>query len=369
MKKFSLLLSLFIPIFAVFAQKSVIPFPLDSAYLPPSNSFVYALPQSVLNIKVTVAVIKQQKGKYGDFAEKMLGVSNSVRTNRTLYKVNSVEISNGVVPDPDYQYLVTLSGKEMKKMLLKKIEIESKNGIMRQSKIENPLKEDKEASQWLYFGNLVFEEKVENYIDTKIIDGVVTQVPITNTTTIAKTLEDEAQEIADFILKIRKDRYALISEPHEYSISKEALEYTIEQMNKMEATYMELFIGSTVTEEVTEYFSITPQKEDEKIIPLFGFSETHGIVSLQSPFTSVTYQLKLEPLVRSAELVRLMQNNRSASFDGYRVRTPLAVSVSLYKNEELVNCFGLFPIFQLNEIQVLQKNIPDFDIFQWGIVY
>ena len=368
MKKISLLLSLFLTISVVFAQKSVIPFPADSAWLPPSNSFVYALPQSVLNLKVKVAVIKQQRGKYGDFAENMLGITNSIRTNRTIYKINGVEISNSVIPDQEHQYLVTLSEKEMKQWLLKKIEIESNNGTVFHSKMENPLQE-KEELQWLYFGNLVVEEKVESYIDTKIIDGVVTQVPITNTTTITKTLEDEAQEIADFILKIRKDRYALISEPHEYSLSKEAMEYAVEQMNKIEATYMELFIGSTEVEEVTEYFTIIPQGEDENIIPLFGFSETHGIVSLQSPFATMTYQLKMDPLVRSSETIQLIQKNRSSSFSGYRVRTPRSVSISLYKNEELVNRFGVFPIFQMNEVQVLQKKISDFDIFQWGIIY
>ena len=367
MKKISLLLSLLITISVAFAQKSVIPLPSDSTWLPPSNSFAYALPKTVLNVKVKVAVVKQQRGKYGDFAENMLGITNSIRTNRTLYKINSVEISNGIIPDPDHQYLVTLSDKEMKKWILKKIEIESKNGTLFHSQMENPLKEEEQAPQWLYFGNLVFEEKVENYIDTKIIDGVVTQVPITNTTTITKTLEDEAQEIADFILKIRKDRYELISEPHEYSMSKEALEYTVEQMNKMEATYMELFTGSTVVEEVIEYFTVIPQGEGE--IFLFGFSDTHGIVSLQSPFATTIYRLKLDPLVRSSEAIRLVQNNRSTSFNGYRVRTPLSVSVSLYNDDTLVNQFGVFPIFQLNEVQVLQKNLPNFDIFQWGIFY
>lgn len=367
MKKISLLLSLLITISVAFAQKSVIPLPSDSTWLPPSNSFAYALPKTVLNVKVKVAVVKQQRGKYGDFAENMLGITNSIRTNRTLYKINSVEISNGIIPDPDHQYLVTLSDKEMQKWILKKIEIESKNGTLFHSQMENPLKEEEQAPQWLYFGNLVFEEKVENYIDTKIIDGVVTQVPITNTTTITKTLEDEAQEISDFILKIRKDRYELISEPHEYSMSKEALEYTVEQMNKMEATYMELFTGSTVVEEVIEYFTVIPQGEGE--IFLFGFSDTHGIVSLQSPFATTIYRLKLDPLVRSSEAIRLVQNNRSTFFNGYRVRTPLSVSVSLYNDDTLVNQFGVFPIFQLNEVQVLQKNLPNFDIFQWGIVY
>ena len=145
-----------------------------------------------------------------------------------------------------------------------------------------------------------------------------------------------------------------------------ALEYTVEQMNKMKLLIWN-FTGSTVVEEVIEYFTVIPQGEGE--IFLFGFSDTHGIVSLQSPFATTIYRLKLDPLVRSSEAIRLVQNNRSTSFNGYRVRTPLSVSVSLYNDDTLVNQFGVFPIFQLNEVQVLQKNLPNFDIFQWGIVY
>ena len=61
-------------------------------------------------------------------------------------------------------------------------------------------------------------------MDTKIIDGVVTQVPASHTKTVSKSFESKAREAADAIMKSRKDQYNLVAGEQETPYSREALQ-------------------------------------------------------------------------------------------------------------------------------------------------
>lgn len=372
MRKLGLFIIILTLTFGTFAQKKVTPLPLDSLSLPSRNSFIYFLPKTSFKIDVTVSVIQKEKGFYSDFSEKLLGISNIVRENKTVYKISKIEIKESVVSDPNYQYLVDMSPKQIKEGFYSTL-FNKNNG----SQIVNtPLldqTQSESSKSFTQFASIQYQEKEENYVDTRIIEGVVTQVPISKTKTITKSLEQEAQEVAELIIKIRKDRYALISETHEAPISKEAMEFIITEMDQLEKNYLELFIGHSIIEENRYSFIITPESNNILQIPVFAFTETDGITATHIANPKNIYALDIEPQLNLdlyTEQMQLWESNKKwKSNTGYRIRQAMPARVSISKANIPIHFFGIFPIFQLSNIQILPLHIEHFDITKYGFIH
>jgi hypothetical protein len=371
MKKITLFLVLFVFTFSVYSQKSVLKIPLDSLILPSTHSFVYFLPKTAFKIDVTVAIVKNKPGIYVDYSEKLLGIPANIKSNGVTYKINTVEIKNFTVPDSNQQFLVNLSSKQIKEGLYTTF-LNSKTSIT--STTSQPyLNQTQPSDLFHHFTSVKSEEKQENYLETRIIDGVVTQVPVTKTKTITKSLEQEAQEVVELIFKIRKDKYALISETHESSISKEALQFMIEEMNQLEKNYIELFLGSSTIEKRIYSYVVVPETENDLMIPVFTFNEDNGIESVQNPLSENTYFLSIQPQfnlnTHHSQTQIWEANKRWKPNTGFTIRQSMPAYVSLYKGNKQFHLFGVYPIYQLSNIQTLPKNLNQFDITKYGFIY
>ncbi|PKP28467.1 MAG: hypothetical protein CVU02_00815 [Bacteroidetes bacterium HGW-Bacteroidetes-19] len=371
MKKTALLLVLIVLTFSTFSQKSVEKMPLDSATLPFPNSFIYFLPKTAFKVHVTVINTIKKPGIYANYSEKLIGLPNVIKSNLVTYKIKKIEINDFVIPDSNQQYFVNLSSKQIKKGLYSNY-LNSKKSITLSS--PNPFSVQTETPEKFYhFTSVKNEEKQENYLETRIIDGVVTQVPVSKTKTITKSLEQEAQEVVELILKIRKDRYALISETHESSISKEALQFMIDEMNQLEKNYLELFIGSSRVEEKIFTFIVVPENENDLMIPVFTFTEDNGMEPLQNPLSENSFFLSIQPQFNlntyNSQTQVWEANKKHKPNSGFKIRQSIPANVSLYKGNTPFHSFGLYPIYQLSMIQTLPKNMSPFDITKYVFIY
>lgn len=371
MKKITLFLALFTISFTIFSQKSVQKLPLDSLSLPFPHSFCYFLPKTAFKLNVTVSIIKTQPGIYAEYSEKLLGIPSLVKTKGTSYKINKIEINDFVIPDSNQQYFVNLSSKQIKKGLYTTY-LNSKKSITH-STSQPFLLETNTPDMFYHFTSVKNEEKQVNYFETRIIDGVVTQVPVSKTKTITKSLEQDAQEVVELIIKIRKDRYALISETHESSISKEALQFMIDEMNQLEKNYLELFLGSYSVEDKVYSFFVDPENENDLMIPVFTFTEDHGIEPLQNPLSENSYFLSIQPhfnLNAYNSQTQIWESNKKWTPNtGFIIRQSMPANVSLYKGNTPFHSFGIYSIYQLSKIQTLPKNLPCFDITKYVFIY
>lgn len=359
-----------VSILSVAAQKSVTQLPVDSGYVFGSDYFIYALPQTAFQIDVVVTQNREVKGIYSDYASKLLGLNNIVSQNRTTYELKSVSVTPVTLPDEDYVYAVELSSAQIKNHFLntiyeKQIAVAKEAACPSHDFVTTPI-----PDFFRYYSDLAYTEKENNYTETQIVDGVVRQVPASRVQKVTKTSEQKAQEAADMIDKIRKDRYALLAGEQEVAYQPEALNKMIEELNELEKNYLGLFAGFTVSDEVHYQVFVTPGQVN--ITPAFSFTPAGGFsTATQTP--SETYYLAVAPQYDLAPVVAFVgeraKGKKYVEPSGYRIRRPVPCDVTLNHSHDVVYSVGTCGIYQFGKIESLPAGNDDFDIAKFVVIY
>ena len=374
MKRIILIVTLFAG-FACFGQTQVFKVEEYTSAQPFKNSsFYYMLPQTTLQLEVTVTKTREIQGCYSAYAEKLLGLSNIITGNKTNYKLKGVDITPLTLPDTTQMYLVELSAKQVKSQFLNQLYKNQGVSISQLPTSDFSVTSAKVPDFFKNYANLSYSEMDDAYLETQIINGVVTQVPANKTKVVSKTEAQQAQEAADFIAKIKKDRYDLLIGINEVPYTEGAISAMIEQLNMLEQNYLALFSGFTIVEEEKHIVMITPREINKthafSIDSEIGFSKEISLKEEQN------YCILLTPQVTNAKHNQIVaakyllspkaQKSQNA---GYHIRKPQPALVSLVKNEKNVHSFGLYDFFQIGKIDVFPPNWDDFDILNHVILY
>lgn len=347
----------------IYAQKQVYPMPLDSNVKLSANHFYYQMPTTAIKVDVTITKVREMKGYYTDQAEKMLGLTNIISNNRTYYKLKDVRIETVQVPDPNLIFAVEPSPKQMKELVYAKALLQSQST---QKEVFEETYSTKSASIPDFFqnyANMNYTETEDAFVETKIINGVVTQVPSNRTRMVNKSAEQKVQEAADRITQIRKDRNSLIAGEQEVPYSKEALELMIAQLNQAENDYLDLFRGIVLEDEIHYTLYVIPEKDDTTL-PLFSLDQNSGFTATTSA-TEANYSLQLTSFNKAQAIKNQEVKNKNK---GFRIRHPQAVYIDLQHNYETVHNFGIYQLLQWGDIEVLPANM-DPELKEVGFVF
>ena len=213
------------------------------------------------------------------------------------------------------------------------------------------------------YANVSYTETEDAFVETKIINGVVTQVPANRTRLVNKTAEQKVQEAADRISQIRKDRNSLIAGEQEVSYSAEALQLMISQLNQSENDYLDLFRGIVLEDEMHYYFYVIPNK-GQYSMPLFNIDQNEGF-KLATDASAAAYSLRINPF-NMVMLPAKKEDKKSAQ--GFRVRQPQNVNIDLLHNGETIHQFGIYPMLQWGDVKVLPTNL-DPELEEVGFVF
>jgi hypothetical protein len=351
----------------VYAQKAVYKLPVTSETIIANPTFFYTLPKTAFKVDVVVTKISNIKGIYADFAEKMLGISNYCQENKTSYELKDITLTPFAVPDENLQFVTELSSAQMKNNFLQSLYGNNATTLFHTfSTIENS-NADLLPEFFKNFADVILQQTHETYIETKIIDGVVTQVPVTQTKITTKTLAQQAQEAADNIEKIRNDRYAILNFSQEVTLSKEAFEYLVNQLNELEKKYLELFTGITIFEDFHETFVRYPDHESS-LLSVCSVAPSEGFSASMNRTLAHNYYLRCTPQATINFQTNFLQNNKNKSNSGYQVRKAVPVFVSLV-NGDSEKLLGVFPIYQFGVLETLPANLDSFEIHKWGYIY
>jgi hypothetical protein len=350
----------------VFSQKIVYQLPVDPNVTINNPTFFYTLPQTAFKVDVVVTKTSHIKGLYADFAEKLLGVTNYCKENSTTFQLKNLIITPFTVPDETQQFVVELSSTQMKNKFLSSLYEKNETADFHTFSTFEQTRADLLPDFFKNYADVVMQQTYETYTETKIIDGVVTQVPVTQTKTTTKTLTQQAQEAVDFIEKIRKDRYDILSFSQETPLSKEAFEYLVNQLNALEKQYLELFAGITVLEDIHEAFVIYPQNDTElqhicSVTPTMGFSTSECKTAAYNYFLKFTLQASTNLRAKFNKIQALKNKNEA----GYRLRKAEPMLITLVHGEVEETILGLFHVYQFGLLETLPVNINSFDIGKW----
>ncbi|MDR0207205.1 MAG: DUF4831 family protein [Bacteroidales bacterium] len=360
------LLSLFILQY-VYSQKAVYKPPIspESAIINPT--FFYTLPKTAFKVDVVITKKTQMKGLFADYAEKMLGITNYCKENSSNFTLKSFIITPFTVPDESLQFMVELSSEQVKKNFLLSLYNNSGDAGFRVFSRLEQNNVDVLPDFFKNYADVLTKQAHISYTETRIVDGEVIQVPVFQTQTTTKNIKQQAEEAIEFIEKVRKDRYSILSMEQETSLSKEAFEYLVNQFNELEKKYLELFIGIITFEDIHESLVIYPDNET-LFLPVCSVTPNLGFSTSMSNTNSCDYYLKFVPQTSNSLKINYIENNKNKKSSGYRIRKSVPVLVSLvHGNKE--SLMGIFSIYQYGLLETLPANMDLFEIGQWGYMY
>ena len=315
------------------------------------DGIFYSLPRTVIKIDVKIDRVENYQGPYADFALRFLGLKNVISANSIDYKISNITITTYPEPDPDQYYFVELGDKISKGeragmlslsdagVILGTLSesVDTLGTFMHLTKTgESPADADKDAFGELfkYFADASVFEKVDTIIRKINIDTMTVERQYYKRTMVEKSPEQKAKEAADYISKIKENRFNLISGTQEVNYNKETLEYMDDQLNHMEKEYLKLFTGISVHKSVTfsyKYIPVPNQINTE--IPIFKFLRSKGVIDLDEQGGKVI-TIKVQRVGNTNTVANYLKKaEKDSKVKGFSYRIPELARVSVKLDE------------------------------------
>ena len=338
----------------------------SSASPETGEGIFYALPRTVVNIKVVIDRIENYKGPYAEYAQRYLGLQNVVMNNSVEYRIQDIEISTSAEPDPGQYYFVEIGSKLSKNESSGLLSL-SESGLIlgtipqMPDTMERVIRVIKDGQTMLlsekdvfpeifkYYADVSVFEKIDTIIRKVSIDTLTLERQILKRTMVEKSPEQKAREAADFIARIKDNRFNLITGYQEVSYNQETLEYMDTQLKMLEKEYMKLFTGISVHKTLTYTYKYIPMPNQiNQDVPVFKFTPNNGLMDLDEmggrPVTVKIHRTGNTNQVASY-LNRAREDAKEIGFY-YRIPEMALVSVkgidgTLYEKQCLINQLGV----------------------------
>jgi hypothetical protein len=251
-----------------------------------NTACIYALPLSAFAITVVAQQESFVPGPYHMYAAKYLGITNAGSMPGENWTLINATLSGYMEADPDF--LFGVSGRDRSSFLPVIHELSNdslvllpENFVGRQVLINN----SDLSNEPLDFTDLSIKRNFEADKGILISDilpdssFIITPSAKDKKTPEIKTLEQKAEEAANFIMKIRKRRFKLISGQYEFMPDGEALGRAVDELNRAETAYLSLFIGKKDISVHSRTYHYVPEAVpvNERTI-LFRFSGKEGFL-------------------------------------------------------------------------------------------
>ena len=343
---------------------------LDANRFVAESGIIYSLPKTNLTFKVEAVRTDIFPGPYHEYAEKYIGLTDVPHSKETKWQISNIKIEKYNDMDPEQIYTVEPSGlinikveKLLKNKLIFPVNREYQNVYTNHFYGENTQGVDivfKDLSVSKYIG----EEQVTYYKRVQR-DSLFAKVPVTKTQSVYKSFENKAEEAANFIFLIREKRFELISGMADYYPDGIALDVALNELDRLENEYMDLFIGKKFTSTYVANFEFTPTDKDlHQPYILFRFNKDKGVVP-SNDLSGRPIIVELEDLQQTKNLSGIFQESgtdeESEFKNKFYYRVPDLVNVKIFDGGALiasrkldVEQFG--EIIQIPEIFLMEEE-------------
>lgn len=265
----------------------------------PVEGIAYALPRTGIQIDVNVTCQKFIPGPYHQFAQQLIGISGVTGTPKTEWRITGV--SFGTFSEPDPKKVYKAMGQNAALLSL------TESGVI--AGINTDLSEDISGvitselfpnadSEMVHFPDMTLNDYFKEVTDS--VNGTLIE---------DKPIEERAYEIAHLITKLRKRRFHIMSAKYEVlPPDGKAYEVLVDELARLEKSYVELFTGKTITEERSYSFNFMPTATGKGQV-VFRFSPEKGIL----PSTDLTGAPVLLDVQPSKALVQAQQKQATSA--------------------------------------------------------
>lgn len=244
------------------------------------RGYVYSLPQTSFILNMEVVRTRTIHGPYYRFAEKLLSIKDVPVRSSSAYRISKVQLKSFEEADPDNIYLVRqITGQTDLSPLLRLgregLVYEARQGVPAGKPIYLP-----DAShEGPLFTELSMERNtamsIDTFYKTILTDTSFIRVPVLKEQLMVKTIDEKAEEAADFILELRYERFMMLTGNNNTQVS----DYSVQRLDEIEREYLELFIGKSFEERFQYTYYITPSGDGVfENIEILEFSENRGIL-------------------------------------------------------------------------------------------
>jgi len=325
---------------------------------------IYALPQTLLKISITYNKHVQIPGPYAQYGEKYLGIRNCITKRSENWQIMQAGISAFSEIDPDNYYVINaLSGNIPNGTLQQLIDkgFVNEGSLAVDEDFAKPFMMRENSGNPIVFNDVTVdpyqEQKQETMYKTIVTDTSFVQVPVNRTILEKKTLEQKAEEAANFILELRLSRFELLSGYGEVFPDGEAMQATINKMDQLEKEYISLFAGKSYGETFTrEQYIIPESQQDKKSYTIGYFSDQLGFVPASLEEGSPV-RVEILPSGKTRSLRNLIpQNPEEDAYNQIYYRLPDVADVRILRGDnELVQ--KRLNIFQLGALVSVPMDV------------
>ena len=253
--------------------------------LDPSRAYakgydVYYLPQTALDITVTLHQETYTPGPYSAFAEYLLGIAGDAPQAGDHWRIDSVAMATSEEAD----YTAAFAVKRPKGSTFEWLTI-TKCGLLmavstapaftpqgqsqRDGRADWPPFTDLSTAQFVADKSSIFYSVVQR-------DTTFVRVPVQRNVVVKESVEEKAKQAADLIFALRKKRVELICGDAELPTAPRMLQEMLDEISRVEAQYLSLFIGRWTSRKHAVRLRYSPSAKESSSM-LCRFSTQSGI--------------------------------------------------------------------------------------------
>lgn len=334
--------------------------PLSDSSALRDASIVYGLPRTVFTVVVDMERTIEKPGPYAQYAGDFLGLTDIIMNENESWSIKGVTVKAHDELDPSQFYVISSTSLFQTNVLALRKEgliLDLNPAIFYPNERQSNMNESGNIQYHSF--DLGSDEYFQLQRDTAYkrmnVDSSFVRIPYIVEKKKKLALDQLAEKAAKRLMELRDGKHLLLTGEATVFPQNDA---AINEINKLEKEYTELFTGKTINELFTFSYQVIPLKTmTGKQVTLFQYSEKTGPVpATVTSGSPVTIEFVPEKKTRGITVVnRANGKSESKKYDKlfYRVPDVVAVKINL-GSEKLFDSRKL--IYQFGEVIQLPAN-------------
>jgi hypothetical protein len=342
------------------SEQNISIIPLSDTSVIREGSIVYALPRTVFTMVVTMERTIEIPGPYARYAGELLGLSDAIQSESESWAIQDITVRTNEEPDPSEYYIIASNTAfQTNTLALKKegliLDLNPAYFYSTDNQAGSNASEINQVHSFDLGSDEYYQQQSDTAYKRVTVDSTFIRIPYLLEKKKRLTIDQLAEKAAKRLMEMRDGKHLILTgEATVFPQSADA----INEMNRLEKEYTELFSGKIWKETKKFYYQIIPVKEMAgKPVTLFRFSELSGTVAVTSKDgIPVTVAFKPEQKTKNLTLISKNQGEQNGpKYDKLYYRVPDVVNMNISVGAEvLFNSRKL--VYQFGELVQLPSN-------------
>ena len=323
----------------------------------PQGYMTYSLPMTTITLEVEAIQEKFYAGPYAKYAEKYLGIKPRQK-DETLFQLTEIRMTPYVEADQSRRYSVNVKAGNIDATFLKLAD----EGLVSfsdanfgdESVWRFTTRSQGDFSSKGVTSNLSTESTTLYRNQKK--ESAYNKVSVQQNMVVEKTPEKRAAETAEMILKIRQQRFQIVTGDTDATYSGEAMGAAIDELTRLEEEYMTLFVGYSEYQTQRMKFEVVPDAQREsQMYVAFRLSDAAGLVNSENMSGRPVVMEIVPQVFAEPELTNVVEEKKQQPVMAH-YRIPAVCTVRLIDSGNILMQTRL-PIYQLGRESSLPVNV------------